>query len=315
MALYAQHLDIEAAPPGTPATPLFIPIRSFAEGIVEQHLTFAGLPSRLPVKGIILTASAAACLGGTLYFYSGQKLGSGDQLACLIVFLAASVASIAGFAFSALAGSLLFHVARDSIEAIQIMLVASISLQAYSVWKLRGSIVPSTLAPYFAGGLLTVLPGVYLLLNTPPHIYLVALGVFLVVYGSYMLVRRPYRLRSNSLIGQVAVGALGGITGATAAFPGAFITIWCGAHGWDKDQQRAIYQPYILGMQLITLLVLGAVKPSAMVRLDLLQYILPAVLGAWIGLRIFDRLSTGQFNKLVSAFLLLSGLVLSAKAL
>ena len=57
MALYAQHLDIEAAPPGTPATPLFIPIRSFAESIVVGHLTFADLPSRLPVKGIILTAS------------------------------------------------------------------------------------------------------------------------------------------------------------------------------------------------------------------------------------------------------------------
>ena len=68
-------------------------------------------------------------------------------------------------------------------------------------------------------------------------------------------------------------------------------------------------------MQLITLLVLGAVKPMETVRVELLQYILPAVLGAWIGLHIFGKLSTGQFNKLVSAFLLLSGLVLSAKAL
>jgi len=281
-----------------------------------EHLTYADFPSRLAIKGIILAASAAACLGGTLsfYFYRAQEIGSGDQLACLIVFLAASVASIAGFAFSALAGSLLFHVTHDSIEAIQIMLVASIAIQAYSVWKLRSSIVPSSLVPYFAGGLLTVLPGVYLLLNTPLHIYLFALGGFLVAYGSYMLVRRPYQLKNNSLVGQVAAGALGGITGATAAFPGAFITIWCGAHGWDKDQQRAIYQPYILGMQLITLLVLGAVKPMETVRVELLQYMLPAVLGAWIGLHIFGKLSTGQFNKLVSAFLLLSGLALSAKA-
>jgi uncharacterized membrane protein YfcA len=280
-----------------------------------EHLTFADFPSRRPIKGIIPTASAAALLGGTLYFYSAQEIGIGDQLAWLIVFLAACIASIAGFAFSALAGSLLFHVTHDSIEAIQIMLVASIAIQTYSVWRLRRSIVLSALGPYFAGGLSTVMPGVYLLLNTPPHIYLVALGGFLVAYGSYMLVRRPYQLKNNSLIGQFTIGALGGITGATAAFPGAFITIWCGAHGWDKEQQRAIYQPYILGMQLIALLVLGAVKPLETVRLDLLQYILPAALGAWIGLHIFGKLSTGQFNKLVSAFLLLSGLMLSARAL
>jgi len=41
------------------------------------------------------------------------------------------------------------------------------------------------------------------------------------------------------------VGALGGITGATPAFPGAFVTIWSGAHGSDKYRQRAIYQPFI----------------------------------------------------------------------
>src|SRR6266581_763621 len=108
MALYAQHSDIEAAPPITSATSLFSSIKSLAERIAADHPTFADFPSRLPIKGIILTASAAACLGGTLYFYSAQEIGSGDQLACLIVFLAASVASIAGFAFSALAGSLLF---------------------------------------------------------------------------------------------------------------------------------------------------------------------------------------------------------------
>ena len=38
------------------------------------------------IKGIILTASAAAFLGGTLYIYSAQEIGSGDQLAWLVVF-------------------------------------------------------------------------------------------------------------------------------------------------------------------------------------------------------------------------------------
>ena len=76
-------------------------------------------------------------------------------LTAVIVLLAATISSIAGFAFSPLAGALLFHVSRDGVEAIQIMLVASIALQAYSAWMLRSSIAIKDLWPYVVGGLAT----------------------------------------------------------------------------------------------------------------------------------------------------------------
>jgi hypothetical protein len=44
------------------------------------------------------------------------------------------------------------------------LLVASVALQSYSVWALRKSIKLQELLPYFAGGISTVIPGVYLLL-------------------------------------------------------------------------------------------------------------------------------------------------------
>jgi uncharacterized membrane protein YfcA len=274
------------------------------------------LPGREGLRriGIFFLGSAICCLAGAYYLYLGEHAPQSDQIASLIVFIAASIASIAGFAFSALAGALLFHFVPDTVHAVQIMLVASISLQAYSVWKLRNSISVSALAPYLAGGSLMVVPGVWLLLHTPAHLYMIALGVFLIGYGLYMLLRRPLRLQNNYLLGRLVVGALGGITGATAAFPGAFVTIWCGAHGWDKEKQRAIYQPYILAMQLLTLGALGA-SPSAGATLnpELMLYVVPAVAGAGIGLRMFERLSTSQFNRVVSIFLLLSGVVLSCK--
>jgi uncharacterized membrane protein YfcA len=139
--------------------------------------------------------------------------------------------------------------------------------------------------------------------------------VFLAAYGTCMLMRPPLQLKSNSLAGRVTVGALGGITGATAAFPGAFVTIWCAAHGWDKQQQRAIYQPFILGMQIVTLIILDVCTPAAGVRLDLLQYVAPAILGSHLGLLVFDTLSASQFNKIVSVFLVVSGLAMAFKAL
>ena len=98
-----------------------------------------------------------------------------------------------------------------------------------------------------------------------------------------MLMRPPLRLRRNNLLCRIAMGALGGLTGATAAFPGAFVTIWCSAHEWDKERQRAIYQPFILGMQLLTFAVLAAFRPWQALQLDLITYVPPALIGAHIG--------------------------------
>jgi hypothetical protein len=130
-----------------------------------------------------------------------------------------------------------------------------------------------------------------------------------------MLLGSPLRLRNNALAGRVVVGALGGLTGATAAFPGAFVTIWCAAHGWDKHRQRAIYQPFILGMQMVTLILLALSAPTTGMRPSLLLYVIPAILGAHLGLVVFSMLSSAQFNRVVSAFLVLSGTAMSLKVL
>ena len=262
-----------------------------------------------------ITTLKTATLAGTVYFCGGLTMGSPADPVATIVFACATISSIAGFAFSAISGSMLLHVVHDPVEAVQIMLVASIALQAYSVWALRRTIRLRELFPYFTGGSATVAPGVYLLLNTPTTVYLLALGGFLTTYGMYLFLRSPLRLQRNALAGRVIVGALGGITGATAAFPGAFVTIWCAAHGWDKQQQRAIYQPFILGIQIVTLIILALFAPAAGMRPDLLQYVVPAVLGAHLGLIVFGMLSSAQFNKVVSAFLVVSGAAMSLKAL
>ncbi|MGE0853826.1 MAG: sulfite exporter TauE/SafE family protein [Hyphomicrobiaceae bacterium] len=275
----------------------------------DPATTSIRLPGKRPVAApLVLTAAIPLAV-----LAAADGLHAREALAAVIVFLAASVSSIAGFAFSPLAGSMLVHVTDDSVHAVEIMLVASIVIQAYSVWVLRASIVIRELVPYFAGGILAILPGVYLLLNTPRQVYLLALGAFLTVYSVYMLLKPKHRLKGNYLIGRVVAGALGGITGATAAFPGAFVTIWCNVQGWDREHQRAIYQPYILGMQVVTLVALSALKPVHAASNDLAWYVLPSVLGAYIGLNIFNRLTTGQFNRIVSAFLLLSGIALMAK--
>jgi len=180
---------------------------------------------------------------------------------------------------------------------------------------LRKDIRLQPLLPFFAGGVLSVVPGVILLMHVNVIVYVGLLGALLVAYSVLMLARPGLRFLGDSLPMRTLVGMLGGLTGAVAAFPGAAITMWCSGQGWEKRQQRAIYQPFILGMQLLTLGVLAMLTPPQTLQLDLLKFALPAAIGGFCGLYVFERLSTRVFNGVVAAFLLISGLALLARAI
>jgi hypothetical protein len=232
----------------------------------------------------------------------------------VIIFLAAVVSSTVGFAFSAIAGAMILHFVSDGVEAVQIMMIASIGIQAYSVAGLFRSIQWSRCAPFVLGGIAALPIGILLLLNIQPRTYLLAMAAALIAYGLYMLLRRPVLIRDGRRrAADALIGALGGITGPLAAFPGACVTIWCGMRGWDKVAQRAVYQPYILIMQVIGFAALSLVQPQSSLDPALFAYALPALAGALIGLRVFHALTDHQFQRLINLALIASGIALLFK--
>jgi uncharacterized membrane protein YfcA len=232
-----------------------------------------------------------------------------------VIMLAAVVSSIAGFAFSALAGSALAYLKMDPLHAVQTMVLCSIASQLFAVWKIRESIRWSLLWPMLAAGMVTVPLGVWLLKHVDVSFYALGLGVFLTAYGSYTAMRREnWVLRGNTWL-DAAAGALGGITGGLAGFPGSFVTIWCSLRGWDKLRQRAVYQPYILVMQVVTITCLQWQAPARVTVAQDLTFVPFAVLGAIGGLALFQRMSNKQFSGAVSLLLVASGIGLLARAL
>ena len=169
---------------------------------------------------------------------------------------------------------------------------------------------------FLVGGILGVPAGVYLLLHLPTGAYRDVIGGLLIVYGGYLLLRRPARSLRTGPLADACAGFLGGLTGGLAGFPGAFVTIWCGLKGWDKARQRGVYQPFILCMQPVTLIAIHLMRPSSPTAAQLdwktLAFVPAALLGAWFGLRIFKRLSDRQFELAVNALLILSGIGLIA---
>lgn len=230
--------------------------------------------------------------------------------AAAVVFTAALISSVAGFAFSALASAPLVRLLEDPVRAVTIMVTCSIAIQAYSVWSLRHGIDWRRLWPFVAAGAGTVPLGVWLLTQTPPALFASGLGAFLVLYGSYLLCRRVPPVVHAGWRADALAGALGGLAGGLAGFPGSFVTLWCGMRGWAKDRQRAVYQPYILLMQLEALACLNARAPWSMGWETVLLYVPAALIAACAGLAIFRRLTNRQFSVTVNALLILSGVAL-----
>lgn len=233
----------------------------------------------------------------------------------IVILLSSIISSTIGFAFAPIAGVLLLNLPIEKTKIIEIILVASISVQSYSIVYLSAHIPYRRLAYFLAGGMVTMPIGVTLLLTLDASKYKIIIGVWLVLYSLYALFVPQIKIARTSRIADVMVGTLGGITGPLAAFPGAFIVIWCNLQDLDPSEQRAIYQPYILAMQLMTLAGLFVLGEPALIQLDDGIFALQGLAGAMIGLRIFTRLKTRTFRTAVNTFLLVSGLSMAVTTL
>jgi uncharacterized membrane protein YfcA len=232
-------------------------------------------------------------------------------VALIAILLASAASSIAGFAFSAICGALLFHLMDSPVYAVQVMIVCSIAMQMLSVAALWQSIDWRSLPVFLIGGVVGVPAGAWLLLHLSTGVYRDVIGVLLIVYGGYMLLRWPTRPLRASPVADAGAGFLGGFTGGLAGFPGAFVTIWCGLKGWDKARQRGVYQPFILCMQPVGLIAIHLLRPesshAAQLGWNVLEFVPAALLGTWFGLRIFRRLSDRQFQIAVNVLLVAAG--------
>lgn len=233
------------------------------------------------------------------------------QLTTAAVFAASLLSALAGFAFSALCGAMLFQFRHDPVSVVQIMLVCSLANQSLSVWMLRRDIKWGQLPPFLLAGTIGVLCGVFALLHLRVDTYVRVLGCLLVVYGSYMLVRRPVVLQRTGGMGDAISAFFGGMLGGLAAIPGAPVSIWCAMKGWEKTRQRALYQPYILVMQIVALIAIPAMRANGVAHAGfppmVYLYVPAGLIGTVIGFSWFRRMTSRQFGTTVNVLLAVSG--------
>jgi uncharacterized membrane protein YfcA len=245
--------------------------------------------------------------------WSGRMDGfSLDLLIFLIAtFAGALVAGLSGFAFGLVAASIWLYILTP-LQTATLIVAFGLIVQGYSVWKLRHALDWRKLWPFIAGAAIGVPAGVAILGWANPAYVRAGIGVFLVLYSLYALLRPSLPpVTQGGAAADAAVGFANGVLGGITGLAGILVTIWSGLRGWPKDQQRAVFQPVavaIFAMSALWLGVRGAVSPDT-IRLFLFG--LPALLaGTWLGMKLYGRLNEAAFRKVVLVLLLASGVAL-----
>jgi uncharacterized protein len=225
-------------------------------------------------------------------------------------FLGALVAGVAGFAFGLIASAVWLHVITPAQSAALITSYA-ILIQGATLWKLRHAIQLPRLIPFVVGGAFGIPLGAAVVNWASPDQTRAFIGAALVLFSAYNLLRPKLPAVGGGAIADGIVGILAGFFSGSTGLAGIPVIIWSTLRRWSKDEQRAVFQPVIVAVFVMTLLWFGGTGAVTVETVRLFVVGLPAVLvGTWLGLKLYGKLDEAAFRTVVLVLLLISGLTL-----
>ena len=229
-------------------------------------------------------------------------------------FAAALIAGMAGFAFGLLAAAIWLHVLTP-LQSMALIVGYGLIVQGIAVWHLRHALSWPRLWPFLLGAAVGVPLGIAAVTAIDPSPMRRAVGAVLLLYAGYSLAKP--KLKPIPAMGWPAdafVGLCNGVLGGMTGLAGIVVVIWSGVRGWEKDTQRAVFQPIGVATFVMCALWLGA---GGTIRTDAIRLFLLGlpllIFGTWLGLKLYGRLDEARFRRIVLVLLLLSGLSLVIK--
>jgi uncharacterized membrane protein YfcA len=239
-----------------------------------------------------------------------------DSILFVVIFLgatfaAAVVAGLAGFAFGLVAAAVWLYI-LSPLQTATLIIWFGLVVQGYAVWKLRHALSWTTITPLVLGAALGVPLGVFVLSSADPRGLKIGVGVVLMLYSLYSLLRPTMKpITAGGRTADAAAGFLNGALGGATGLAGIVATIWCQLRGWPKDRQRTVFQPVAVATFAMSALWLGGQGTMSSDLIVLFAIGLPVLLfGHWAGLQLYGRLDEARFRKIVLVLLLLSGAAL-----
>jgi len=232
-----------------------------------------------------------------------------------ILFAAAFVRSALGFGDAVIAMPLLAMViGLRTATPLVAFIGPTISLLVLAKsWK-SGDMKAA--ARLIAASFLGIPFGIYGLAHLPEEPLKIMLGIFILAYGLFGLVRPEVRLKSEKLWVPWAVGWTAGVLGGAYNTNGPPVVAYGMLRGWPPERFRATLQGYFLPTGLMILAGHGFAGMWTGEVLEFYVYSLPAVVfGVVLGGLVNRKLSQSLFSRLVYGFLAAMGAVLLVRAL
>lgn len=236
-------------------------------------------------------------------------------LFALAAFVGGFVSGFSGFAMGLVVSGVWLHIITPMQTAT---LIAGYGLltQGYGILKLRQALDFRRIWPLALGTVIGIPIGVGILAYLNPAYVRFGVGVLLVLYTIYGLMRpafAPMKIRPAS---DIAIGISNGLLGGLTGLGGVISTISCQLRGWPRDMQRAVFQP-VLFVAFVVISISQALAGS-ITRDTLVLYGLgiPFMVGGlWSGFKLFGSINDEMFRKTVLVLLLFAGVSLIVPAL
>lgn len=233
----------------------------------------------------------------------------------LATFLGGFTSGLTGFAAGLVVSGIWLHIITP-LQAAVLIAAYGVVNQTYGIWKVRHALQWRRILPFVIGGAIGVPLGAWLVTYLNPLHIRTGVGVLLVAYSAYNLLRPSLQpVTSNAAI-DTGVGVLNGTLGGLTGLGGVISTIWVQLGGGAKDAQRAVFQPVLFfTMTMATLTFAAGGHLFEMETLKLFFIGLPALLlGLWVGIKLYGKLDDAAFRKAILILLLISGFSLVVPA-
>lgn len=225
------------------------------------------------------------------------------------------IQGLSGFAFGLTAMAFWVWAVPPQLAAPMVVFGSLIG-QLTAVGSLRHAFDLKRVLPFIVGGVIGVPAGAALLPHIDQTVFKAVIGGLLVVWCPTMLVIRNLpRIHHGGALANGAVGLIGGVMGGLGGLTGPAPTLWCSLRGWDKDEQRAVFQSFNLVMHALTFSVYAASGLVTREVAGMFVFVAPAmIIPALIGARLYARFSDATFRHFILILLLISGCVLLASS-
>lgn len=233
----------------------------------------------------------------------------------LALFLAAAffgglTSGLSGFAMGLVVSGVWLHIISPDQNALLIVLCGLVT-QGSGIWRVRHAMNWRIVLPFIVGGAIGVPVGTALLTSVDQGTLRITMGVLLVIYSLYGLIRPALGPVPGGVPAELGVGVANGLIGGLTGLGGIAVTIWCQLRGGPKDAQRAIFQPVMFSTFFMTALSLAVAGAYTLETMKLYALALPAlVIGIWCGIKLYGKLDDVAFRRVILLLLLASGISL-----